>query len=265
MKKHLVFAAALVLGSTTYAGLSTFDTKDAGLNNYYRPTTHGSHDWSDGGANFNMQVFTNAYGGSWAGYTYSDVNDATTPGFVNQYAVYGDGLDYSDAGVHAVGYVDGFNGINPTITFGSAQTVNGFYANNTTYAALDMINGSGFSKKFGGASGNDEDWFMLTIEGKNAGGTSQGTVDFYLADYRFADNGQDYIVNDWAWVDLTSLEGDVSSLTFSLSSSDTGGFGMNTPAYFAIDNVDAIPEPGTIALMLSGFGGMVLFRRRLKR
>ena len=261
MKKHLVFAAALVLGSTTYAGLSTFDTKDTGPNNYYRPATSGNHDWSDGSASFNMQEF----GYSWAGFTYSDVNDTISTGYDNQYAVYGDGLDYSDAGVYAVGYVDGYNGINPTITFGSAQTVNGFYANNTTYAALDMINGSDFSKKFGGASGNDEDWFMLTIEGKNAGGTSQGTVDFYLADYRFADNGQDYIVNDWAWVDLTSLEGDVSSLTFSLSSSDTGGFGMNTPSYFALDNIDAIPEPGTIGLMLSSFGGMAWFRKRFVR
>ncbi|RKX40918.1 MAG: hypothetical protein DRP64_11970 [Verrucomicrobia bacterium] len=42
---------------------------------------------------------------------------------------------------------------------------------------------------------------------------------------------------------------------------------MNTPNYFAMDDltVATIPESGTIVLMLSGFGGMVLFRRHLKR
>ena len=36
-------------------------------------------------------------------------------------------------------------------------------------------------------------------------------------------------------MNLLSL-GHVDSLQFSLSSSDTGGFGMNTPAYFCMDN-----------------------------
>ncbi len=263
MKKYLMFAAALALGSTTYAGLSTFDSKDTGPNNYYRPATHGGHDWSDAGANFNMQVFTNEWGSSWAGFTYSDVNDTATSGFNNQYAVYGDGLDYSDTGVYSIGYIDGFNGVSPSISFGSAQTVNGFYANNTTYAALDMINGSGFSKAF-----STNDWFELTIEGFNGSAQSQGTVDFRLADfagYVEGDNKEDYMVTDWAWVDLTSLGSDVNSLVFSLSSSDIGTFGMNTPSYFAVDNIDAIPEPGTIMLVLFGFAGMAGFRKRLKR
>ncbi|MEL7532419.1 MAG: DUF4465 domain-containing protein, partial [Bacteroidota bacterium] len=67
------------------------------------------------------------------------------------------------------------------------------------------------------------------------GNLSTDSVDFYLADYRFTDNTQDYIVKDWVWLDLTSL-GDADSLLFGLSSSDTGVSGMNTPAYFCIDN-----------------------------
>jgi hypothetical protein len=31
-----------------------------------------------------------------------------------------------------------------------------------------MLNGDSFAKKFGGASGNDPDFFKLTIIGKNA-------------------------------------------------------------------------------------------------
>ena len=61
------------------------------------------------------------------------------------------------------------------------------------------------------------------------------SVTFYLADYRFADNDSDYIVKTWQWVNLLPL-GHVDSLIFSLTSSDNGPAGMNTPAYFCIDN-----------------------------
>ncbi|HWB64128.1 MAG TPA: DUF4465 domain-containing protein, partial [Chitinophagales bacterium] len=83
--------------------------------------------------------------------------------------------------------------------------------------------------------GNDPDWFKLTVKAWYNGTLKNAAVDFYLADYRFSNNTQDYIVRDWRWVDLTSL-GNVDSLAFFLSSSDTGSFGMNTPAYYCIDN-----------------------------
>jgi len=52
-----------------------------------------------------------------------------------------------------------------------------------------MKNGTaGFAKKFGGTSGNDQDWFKMTAIGYNAAGDSVKSVDFYLADYRFDDN-----------------------------------------------------------------------------
>lgn len=105
----------------------------------------------------------------------------------------------------------------------------------------------------------------LTIIGKDGGGATTGSVDFMLADYRFADNTQDYVVTDWRWVDLAAL-GTVSSLQFALVSSDSGEFGINTPAYFALDNltVTAVPEPEQVALLLAGLAlvGAVARRRR---
>ena len=98
------------------------------------------------------------------------------------------------------------------------NTVTGMHITNTTYAANSMRDGDAFSKQFGGASGNDQDWFLLTIKGYTAGNETTDSVNFYLADYRFADNSQDYIIKDWQWVDLTSL-GNVDSLSFSLNSS----------------------------------------------
>ena len=38
------------------------------------------------------------------------------------------------------------------------------------------------------------------------------------------------------WINLTSL-GNVDSLTFSMHSSQNGAYGMNTPAFFCIDNL----------------------------
>jgi hypothetical protein len=98
-------------------------------------------------------------------------------------------------------------------------------------------NGDGFAKPFGGDDGNDEDWFKLTAEGFDKDGETTGTVDFYMADYRFENNTKDYIVKDWEWMDLSSL-GTVTKVQFTMTSTDVGGNGMNTPAYFCMDNIN---------------------------
>ena len=259
MKKQALLVACAALASATFADVViNFDGQSTtGNNTYFSSSVDGSHDWVDGGATFSHEVSWG--GGAWDGMTYSSVNDTTTAGFGNQYAVYGDGMGRGDAGSYAI-YSNPFSP-RPVITLPVATTVQGFYANNTTYAALSMLNGDGFSRQFTTAS---NDFFRLTIEGLDAADGSLGTVDFLLADYSGATGS---VVDDWTFVDLSSLGSNVSKLSFSLASSDNGDFGMNTPAYFAMDDltVAAIPEPGTIMLMLSGFGGMFVFRRRLKR
>jgi len=115
------------------------------------------------------------------------------------------------------------------------EKVSGFYLTNSTYAYLSMKEGDFFAKRFGGVTGSDPDYFLLAIKKYENGELSTESVDVYLADYRFEDNAEDYILNEWIYVDLTVL-GEVDSLQFSLTSSDTGAVGMNTPAYFCIDN-----------------------------
>jgi hypothetical protein len=86
-------------------------------------------------------------------------------------------------------------------------------------------------------------------------------VSFLLADYTFTDNTQDYLINDWTTVSLVALSDDTRSLQFVLESSDNGPFGMNTPAYFAVDNIQyaPIPEPAAALAVLLGF---IYFRKR---
>ena len=166
---------------------------------------------------------------------------------------------------HGVAY-DGW-GSNPSISldvFGSNYntSISGVYVTNTTWAALSMKDGDAFAKQFGGDSGNDEDWFKLTCKGITKDGTYTDVYDFYLADFRFSDNAQDYILEEWTWLDLSGL-GDIVGLEFSLSSSDTGGYGMNTPAYFAIDDLNGspVPVPAAIWLLASGLLGLAGIRR----
>ncbi len=260
MKRYLVGAAAAVFAVAAQGAVIDFNELDPGTGGYYRPTTHGAQNWRSGGADFGMNVNTNAWGSTWSGFTYSTVNNPTEGGYLNEYAVYGDGMDFSDGGVYGIGYASSFSGDLPTVAFGSAQTVNGLRVNNTAYAALDMISGSSFSRAF-----TTNDWLKLTIEGQNAAGLTQGSVDYMLADfagYTDGDDKNDYLVREWAYVDLTGLGSDVSSLSFSLSSSDTGAWGMNTPAYFAVDQIDVIPEPATLSLLFLGGGTLVWLRRK---
>ena len=151
----------------------------------------------------------------------------------------------------------------PTISLGSGQSRPlSLRVTNTTYAALSMQNGDSFAKKFGGPSGNDPDFFKVIISALDASDARMGTLEVFLADFRFADNAQDYIADDWTAVDLSSFGDGVSKLQFTLASSDNGQFGMNTPAYFAIDHVAVVPEPVSLALLLSGLAAIGSLRRR---
>jgi Domain of unknown function (DUF4465)/PEP-CTERM motif len=110
---------------------------------------------------------------------------------------------------------------------------------------------------------------LLSVQGYsgiNGMGMQVGEVDFYLANFLGTNS---YIINTWETLDLSSLAG-VRSLRFGLQSSDNNAsFGINTPAYFAIDNLSllssVVPEPGSSIMLgigLAGLGGLYWTRRR---
>ncbi len=233
-----------VLGTWLFSGGSpsvlgqTIDFEDLTL----QPQSY--YNGSDGAGGFVSQgaFFNNSYDpqfGTWSGWSSSNETDVTTPGFMNQYSAYnvpnGGGDNSPNYGVAYNSQLGGAYVLLPAGTMPVSMRVT-----NTTYAGLSMLYGDMFAKQFGGPDGTDPDFFILTIHGLDANGNDTGSVDFYLANYTFQDPNLNYIVSTWTTVDLTPL-GNATSLAFELNSSDIGPFGMNTPAYFAMDNLVVTP------------------------
>ncbi len=222
----LTLSSLLSFAQTT----SDFEIYPIGVDSFLNGSD-GTNLFSSG--NISLDNDYNSMWNSWTGWAISSGTDISTVEFSNLSTINGTGYDGSN---------------NYAVSFSSDQTimhldgdaagevVAGMYVNNLTVAYNIIKDGNQFSKKFGGLTGDDPDYFLLTIKKYLDGTLSSESVEFYLADYQFADNAQDYIVDEWAWVDLTSL-GQADSLAFSLASTDNGNYGMNTPAFFAVDNV----------------------------
>jgi hypothetical protein len=203
-------------------------------------------------------AFSNTYGVDadfafpyWSGFAYSDVVNTTTPGFTNQYASFPGGGYQSST--YAVAYADG-----ATVTLPGAAIVSGLRIANTTYASLAMRDGDQFSPALqpGG-------WFRVTATGRRSGSPT-GSAEFYLADLR--GESPPGIVAGWDWFDLSGL-GTVDEVGFAFSGSDVGQFGLNTPAYFALDNLTfaTVPEPAAWAVMAAAAGLAAAVRSRRRR
>jgi hypothetical protein len=250
MKRNLLFILTALL---TAAGLhaqtvSTFESLALPADTFWNGSdTSGG--FTDGNAFFANDY--NTQWSSWSGFAYSSKTDTVTAGFANMYSCIA-GKGYNGSATYGVAYVSSFGNSNyiGLRNGAKAHQVSGFYINNSTYAYLSMLNGDAYAKKFGGASGNDPDWFRLKITGY-LNGAMTDTVEFYLADFRFTDNSKDYIIKEWKWVDLTSL-GNVDSLVFAMSSSDVGKYGMNTPAYFCIDDLTTTDGVGFGDISVTG-------------
>jgi hypothetical protein len=241
MKKqlqNLAIAAIMALASTTSNAQTTADLQNLSLptGTFYNgsngtPTVTSVNTFTSGNCVF-PNKWNGSFGGYWeSGWSYSNMKDSTTSGSGNQYSAR-TAVGYTNSTIYTVGQGGAKLKFNATA---QGKQMAGFYVTNSTYAYLSMQNGDMFAKKFGGTSGNDPDWFKLKVQKYSGGSLGTDSVTFYLADFRFANNTQDYIVKTWQYVNLTSL-GNADSLVFTLSSSDVGGFGMNTPNYFCLDN-----------------------------
>jgi len=242
-----LFAVAMNMTASAQLYVATFDTlsfsqADTYYVNYNSPMVDVG--FNDGIAHFPC-VYDTSFGGIWDhGFSYSNMTDSITSGYLNQYSAK-TAKGYNNSSQYAVAWCSLYGSAPARIRFTpyAPDTVKGFYITNSTYAYNSMRDGDFSAKKFGGITGNDPDWFLLTIKAYHNGTLKPDSVNFYLADFRDAVNTNDYIVKDWRWVNLTSLA-PLDSLEFTMNSSDTaGGFGVNTPTYFCMDNFTFVNNP----------------------
>lgn len=228
MKKIITLLTFLIFGITRSQSVADFESFSLPTDSFYYDA--GGADWQTSNAIF-QYGWNTSFGGFWSdGFAYTNKKDTSNGGFTNLYncAAYN---GYNLSNYYVTGQPGGFIKVKAPST-----GVMGFYVTNTTYAYKSMKSGDAFAKKFGGPSGNDKDSLVLSVYGYSGGVLKNDTVHFFLADFRFSNNAFDYILKTWQWVDCSKL-GAVDSIGFFMTSSDNGSFGMNTPAFFSIDNL----------------------------
>ena len=111
---------------------------------------------------------------------------------------------------------------------------------NTTYAYIVMRDGNSFTN---GSLQSKNGWFKVIFRALDANGhvIPNRKVEFYLANFDAARrrdaNLNNAIRKGWHKVDLTPLGSGVSGLIVDFDGSDRGSYGLNTPAYVAIDDL----------------------------
>ena len=261
MKKIFTFAAISLMASAAWGGVITLD-----LNKPLNPTTLDYNEngvWTgcyndvdytwlefgDENGEFMLSHLIDGEGASWGGYYWDgfcpaqggdQTEHAST--WTTQYGgcMAGGGCVINDDGSvtadpaqpYLVGYYSSwamegpsnqvmFVGKDGNTTFKPV----GVYVCNHPWPYYDCLHGGG------AAAGLEEGgYFDLTAVGVDADGNETTTT------IRMAEkvNGTLNALNDWTFFDLSSL-GEVESVYFTLNSTDTGAYGMNTASYFCMD------------------------------
>ena len=188
-------------------------------------------------------AFSNSYNAewnSWSGFALAASADTTYTGNyqTQQYNnVVGGGQEQEGKSKqYVVAYCPGDNpqwgSYNPVVTVmpGSDRKaqLEGVYLTNTAWVKSFATQGD---KNYGRPAFKEGSFFIVTITADNG-----KKVEVPLIDYR---NKKREVVNDWKWVDLSSL-GEVKTLKFSIQSSDS-----YAPSYFAMDNLHIKQDAST--------------------
>jgi hypothetical protein len=241
MKKLSTLLFFLVFRLAAQPLVSDFENLTLANNSFYTDTN--SVPFTSHNSSFMYQWTKGAFPYWSGGFSYTNIHDSTTKTYVNLYGVkalkgYNNSQKFVAAKDQGV--------IKMTVP---QTTVTGFYVTNTTYAYHSMKDGDSFTRKFGDtlgagsgttmAQGSRPDFFKLTVRGFDNGVIKQDSVEFYLADYRSANNTADYILKDWQWVNTTAL-GEVDSIQFFMYTSVNNTFGALTPLFFGMDDFTTV-------------------------
>lgn len=149
------------------------------------------------------------------------------------------------------GYVDQYNSsymTYPQITFRRATKISSVWICNSAYTYGVIMKGNHWD------DGEDDGWTgsalplsgtfsdgkkgYLTIEAYGYNGTTPTNngkpLTFDLANYNTSSTGN--VIDKWTEWDLSAL-GNVTVIKFNIVGNDSGTYGLNTPAYFCIDDI----------------------------
>lgn len=116
-----------------------------------------------------------------------------------------------------------------TVTHAEQAVIPGMYLTNSAWVKEFAKSGVGIVTGQAGLKAGD--YFLLKVTASPSG----KTLEIPLIDYRDSDPREHYLLEDWQWVDLSSL-GAVSKLSFSLEGSRKNQAGLVIPAYFCFDD-----------------------------
>lgn len=229
---------------------SLIDTKQYGgdlLYGAYDPDTwsyNATYRWADCG---NTELMFAGFSESWGSYSFSSGGFA-----VSSYAV----ADFKDASYtrqlesSIVDDYTGFAGNNGSKNFcvffhgsdglkfadGKARIVESAYVAMSSYTLSTVVYGDYYAPAFG-----QESFFKVVAKGYDADGNETGVVEKVLCDYAAIQAFKAGKPFAWEKMELKSL-GEVAAINFDVVCSDDcyGEYGLNTPAYFNIDDITVV-------------------------
>ena len=125
-----------------------------------------------------------------------------------------------------------------------ADVLRGFYVTNDAWTVDAILHGDGMTP----GVFHTGDYLKIIITGTHPDGTTS-SKEYYLADYRDADDTEHYYINTWQWVDLREL-GEVTSISFKMDGNRADQYGLTTPAYFCLDDFNGEREVKDVGTMV---------------
>ncbi len=135
------------------------------------------------------------------------------------------------------GYTDTYSGWiacpSMQLDLNRERTFDHMYVCNSSYTWGVIVNGNSFTN---GKLKDHQGYFKLVVRGYKLNQTTPvATDEIYLADYR---NGSNKLIEKWTKFDLVNIKKQkINRIEFDYVGSDSGTYGLNTPAYVCIDDI----------------------------
>ncbi len=228
-------AVTLMIDVKPLAGPATFEERTLKAETAWQGDPDFENEdnyWTSGDYIFSTYVMDyGSYGTYYFDVTMSNLTNTTySPSnpYYDQYSAAGCAAEGQN---YAVWYAWG----QTSVQLQAPTTISGMAVTNTTWVIDAIRNGDGMSSD-GGQPFGLGDWLKLTVKGFDDDEELIGSVDFYLADFRDSITRDWTYVENWQWLELSSL-GEVSYLGFSITSTKRNSYGTSTPTYFCFDNL----------------------------